>query len=141
MTCAWRTRLPAALSAPSWGPLKGAELPARRSGSFKASFKVLCRLASPEEVPPVFLLECTFVLCCFWRSAGGFTLILGGWFGQGWGSRFFLGKVLVAELGLTLCHPMGCNCPQVPLSMKFFSRQEYWSGFHFLLQGIFGTQG
>ena len=29
---------------------------------------------------------------------------------------------------------------QVPLSMGF-SRQEYWSGFHFLLQGIFLTQG
>ena len=29
---------------------------------------------------------------------------------------------------------------QVPLSMEF-SRQEYWSGFHFLLQGIFLTQG
>ena len=27
-----------------------------------------------------------------------------------------------------------------PLSMGF-SRQEYWSGFHFLLQGIFQTQG
>ena len=30
--------------------------------------------------------------------------------------------------------------PQAPLSM-WFSRQEYWSGFHFLLQGIFPTQG
>ena len=29
---------------------------------------------------------------------------------------------------------------QAPLSMEF-SRQEYWSGFHFLLQGIFQTQG
>ena len=29
---------------------------------------------------------------------------------------------------------------QVPLSMKF-SRQEYWNGCHFLLQGIFQTQG
>ena len=28
---------------------------------------------------------------------------------------------------------------QVPLSMEF-SRQEYWSGSHFLLQGIFLTQ-
>ena len=27
-----------------------------------------------------------------------------------------------------------------PLSMRF-SRQEYWSGFHFLLQGIFPIQG
>ena len=30
--------------------------------------------------------------------------------------------------------------PQAPLSMKF-SRQEYWSGLHFLLQGIFPTPG
>ena len=29
---------------------------------------------------------------------------------------------------------------QAPLSMGF-SRQEYWSGVHFLLQGIFPTQG
>ena len=29
---------------------------------------------------------------------------------------------------------------QAPLS-KGFSRQEYWSQFHFLLQGIFPTQG
>ena len=29
---------------------------------------------------------------------------------------------------------------QAPLSMRF-SRQEYWSGYHFLLQGIFWTQG
>jgi len=28
---------------------------------------------------------------------------------------------------------------QVPLPMEFF-RQEYWSGLHFLLQGIFLTQ-
>ena len=29
---------------------------------------------------------------------------------------------------------------QAPLSMGF-SRQEYWSGFHAVLQGIFPTQG
>ena len=29
---------------------------------------------------------------------------------------------------------------QAPLSMGF-SRQEYWSGFHALLQGLFPTQG
>ena len=29
---------------------------------------------------------------------------------------------------------------QAPLSMEF-SRQEYWSGYHSLLQGIFLTQG
>ena len=28
---------------------------------------------------------------------------------------------------------------QAPLSMEFY-RQEYWSGFYFLLQGIFPTQ-
>ena len=30
---------------------------------------------------------------------------------------------------------------QAPLSMMGLSRQEYWSGFHSLLQGIFPTQG
>ena len=29
---------------------------------------------------------------------------------------------------------------QAPLSMEF-SRQEYWSGCHFLLQGVFSSQG
>ena len=33
------------------------------------------------------------------------------------------------------------SCPnQAPLPMEF-SRQEYWSGYHSLLQGIFPTQG
>ena len=31
--------------------------------------------------------------------------------------------------------------PQAPLSMGLFPRQEYWSVYHFLLQGIFLTQG
>ena len=35
------------------------------------------------------------------------------------------------------CNPMDC---QAPLSMGFF-KQEYWSGLHALLQGIFLTQG
>ena len=35
--------------------------------------------------------------------------------------------------------PWTAGC-QDPLSMGF-SRQEYWSGLHFLLQGIFLTQG
>ena len=35
--------------------------------------------------------------------------------------------------------PMDCS-RQAPLSMGF-SRQEYWRGCHFLLQGIFPTQG
>ena len=34
------------------------------------------------------------------------------------------------ESSLTLCDPVDCS----PLSMGF-SRQEYWSGLHFLLQG------
>ena len=32
------------------------------------------------------------------------------------------------------------DCSQAPLSMGF-PRQEYWVGCHFLLQGIFSTQG
>ena len=44
-----------------------------------------------------------------------------------------------------LCHVWLFATPwtvalQAPLSMEF-SRPEYWSGFHFLLQGIFPTQG
>ena len=40
----------------------------------------------------------------------------------------------------SLCDPMDCIACQAPLSMGF-SRQEYWVGSHFLLQGIFLTQG
>ena len=39
-----------------------------------------------------------------------------------------------------LCNPMDTVPLQAPLSMGF-SRQEYWSGLHALLQGIFLTQG
>ena len=39
-----------------------------------------------------------------------------------------------------LCGPMDYLAYQAPLSTEF-SRQEYWSGFHFLLQGIFPTPG
>ena len=39
-----------------------------------------------------------------------------------------------------LCVSLWTIAYQVPLSMGF-SRQEYWSGCHFLLQGIFLTQG
>ena len=46
---------------------------------------------------------------------------------------------LVAESSLTLVTPWTVAC-QAPPSMEF-SRQEYWSGCHFLLQGIFLTQG
>ena len=44
----------------------------------------------------------------------------------------------VAQLCLTVT-PWTAAC-QAPLSMGF-SRQDYWSGLHFLLQGIFLTQG
>ena len=47
--------------------------------------------------------------------------------------------VLVAQSCLILCTPRTVAC-QTPLSMGF-SRQEYWSGLPFLLQGIFLTQG
>ena len=36
--------------------------------------------------------------------------------------------------------PMDLLAHQAPLPMEF-SRQEYWSGYHFLFQGIFLTQG
>ena len=39
----------------------------------------------------------------------------------------------------TFCDPMDCSLPG-PLSLGF-SRQEYWSGLHVFLQGIFLTQG
>ena len=47
--------------------------------------------------------------------------------------------VLVAQLCLILCDPQAI-AHQAPLSTGF-SRQENWSGYHFLLQGIFPTQG
>ena len=47
--------------------------------------------------------------------------------------------VLVAQLCLILCDPQTI-AHQAPLSMGF-SRQENWSGYYFLLQGIFPTQG
>ena len=45
---------------------------------------------------------------------------------------------LVIKSCLTLATPWTVAC-QAPLSMGF-SRQEYWSGCHFLLKGIFLTQ-
>ena len=39
-----------------------------------------------------------------------------------------------------VCDPMDYIAHQASLSMEF-SRQEYWTGLHFLLQGIFLTQG
>ena len=48
-------------------------------------------------------------------------------------------KNVGAQLCLTVCNPW--TVPhQAPLSMEF-SRQEYWSSCHFLLQGIFLVQG
>ena len=44
-----------------------------------------------------------------------------------------------AQSCLILCNSMDCSL-QAPLSMGF-SRQEYWRGCHFLLQGIFLAQG
>ena len=46
---------------------------------------------------------------------------------------------LLTKLCLTLKTPWTVAC-QAPLSMGFFM-QECWSGLHFLLQGIFLTQG
>ena len=44
-----------------------------------------------------------------------------------------------AQSCLSLCDPW-MVARQAPLSIGFF-RQEYWSGLHFFLQGIFLTQG
>ena len=49
-------------------------------------------------------------------------------------------KVLVTQSGPTVFNPMDCIARQAPLSMGF-SRQENWSGFPSLLQGIFPTEG
>ena len=46
-------------------------------------------------------------------------------------------KVLVAQSCPTLCNLMDCSAPG---SSMEFSRQEYWSGLPFPLQGIFLTQ-
>ena len=47
--------------------------------------------------------------------------------------------VLIIESCLILSDPTDCN-PLAPPCMGF-SRQEYWSGLHCLLQRIFPTQG
>ena len=46
----------------------------------------------------------------------------------------------VAQSCPTLCDPKDSSLHQAPPSMGF-SRQEYWRGCHFLLQGFFPTQG
>ena len=43
-------------------------------------------------------------------------------------TEYMLMKVLVTQLGPTLCNPMDCTAHQAPLSMGF-SRQEYWREF------------
>ena len=43
-----------------------------------------------------------------------------------------------ARLSPSLFIPMGCSLP-APLSMEF-SKQDYWSGCHFLIQRVFLTQ-
>ena len=50
------------------------------------------------------------------------------------------GTCSVAPTCLTLRNPMDCIAHQASLSTDF-SRQEYWSGLPFLIQGIFPTQG
>ena len=47
---------------------------------------------------------------------------------------------LVTQLCPTLCDPMDCN-PPGSSAHGGSPRQEYWSGWHFLFQGIFPTQG
>ena len=60
------------------------------------------------------------------------------------GKSCFCGKVKVKSLScVRLFATPGTVAYKFPPSMEF-SRQEYWSGFHFLLQGqkkIFATQG
>ena len=48
-------------------------------------------------------------------------------------------KVLVVQLCLTLWGPMDYSPPGS--SVHEFSRQEYWIGLHFFLQGVILTQG
>ena len=55
-------------------------------------------------------------------------------------SHLFLCVCQVALSCPTLCNAMGCAAHQAPLSMGF-PRQDTGVGCHFLLQGIFLTQG
>ena len=48
-------------------------------------------------------------------------------------------QAMLLQSCLTLVTPWTV-ARQAPLSTGF-SRQQYWSGFHFLLQGLFPTQG
>ena len=47
---------------------------------------------------------------------------------------------MLSHCYVRLCVALWTVACQVPLPMEF-SRQEYWNGVHFLLQGIFPTQG
>ena len=49
-------------------------------------------------------------------------------------------KVLVAQSYATLCDPMDCSLPGIPLSLEF-SRQEYWSGLAFPFPGDLPNPG
>ena len=62
---------------------------------------------------------------------------MGGW-GETQDRSIYYGGGLGAKSCLILATPWTGVC-QAPLSMGF-SRQEYWSGLHFLLQGVFLTQ-
>ena len=78
-----------------------------------------------------------------WHNGHGFWVASGSWW---WTGRFgvlqFMGSQRVrydwaTEMNWTELKTVAC---QTPLSMEF-SRQEYWNGSHYLLQGILPTQG
>ena len=48
-------------------------------------------------------------------------------------------KVLIAQACLTLCHPMDCSLPSS--SVRGILQARVLMGSHFVLQGIFATQG
>ena len=54
---------------------------------------------------------------------------------------FLLLLCLVAQCCSTLHGPMDCRPPGSIVHGIFEARIEYWSGCHFLLQGIFSNQG
>ena len=54
---------------------------------------------------------------------------------------FLLLLCLVAQSCSTLHGPMDCRPPGSIVHGIFEARIEYWSGCHFLLQGIFSNQG
>ena len=54
-------------------------------------------------------------------------------------SLIFVILCSVAWSYLILCDPVDCSPPGS--SVHEFSKQEFWIGVHFLLQGVFLTQG